>query len=233
MKKLILFVLLFMANMVFSQDINQFDANGKRHGIWKKTFEGTKAVRYEGQFNHGKEVGLFKFYKYVSKKSVLSATKQFNQTNNIADVKFLTSKGKMISEGQMDGKKYIGDWKYYHKNFKQLLRTEQYDNNGVQQGELLVYFENGIVAERSNYKDGKLEGKSVWYNERGVALKEFVYENDELDGHSKYFSNKGELLIEGVYRKGKKHGVWKYYENGKLVKEKDFTRRSKNPYKKQ
>lgn len=233
MKKSILFILLIVSSLSFSQDINQFDANGKRHGIWKKTFEGTKSVRYEGQFNHGKEVGFFKFYKYINKKSVLSATKQFSETNNIADVKFLTSKGKMISEGQMDGKKYIGEWKYYHKNSKQLLRTEQYDNNGVQQGKLLVYFENGIVAERSNYKDGKLDGKSVWYNENGVAIKEFIFEDDELHGHSKYFSNKGELLIEGVYRKGKKHGVWKYYQNGKLKEEKDFTRRSKNPYKKQ
>ena len=111
--------------MVFSQEINQFDANGKRHGIWKKTFEDTKAVRYEGQFDHGKEVGLFKFYKYVNKKSLLSATKQFSETNNIADVKFFSSKGKVISEGQMDGKNYIGEWKYYHKNSDQLLRIEQ------------------------------------------------------------------------------------------------------------
>ena len=186
MKNSILFI---MTNMVFSQEDNQFDTNGKRHGVWKKTFEGTKAVRYEGQFNHGKEVGLFKFYKYVSKKSVLSATKQFNDTNNIADVKFLTSKGKVISEGQMDVKKYIGEWKYYHKNSKQLLRTEHYDKAGLQQGDLLVYYEDGTVAERSNYKDGKLEGKSIWYNEKGIPVKEFIFINDELSGLSKFFTN--------------------------------------------
>lgn len=233
MKNTIIFLLLSISSIVYSQEINQFDTNGKRHGDWKKTFEGTKAVRYEGQFNHGKEVGLFKFYKYINKKSVLSATKQFNETNNLADVKFFTSKGKVISEGQMDGKKYIGIWNYYHKNSKQLLRTEQYDNNGLQQGELLVYYDNGTIAERSNYKDGKLEGKSVWYNEKAIAVKEFIFENDELHGLSKYYSNEGDLLIEGVYRSGKKHGIWKYYENGKLKEEKDFTRRSKNPYKKQ
>lgn len=218
--------------MVFSQDINQFDSNGKRHGAWKKMFDGTKAVRYEGQFNHGKEIGLFKFYKYVKKESVLSAIKQFNDTNNKADVKFFTSTGKVISEGQMLGKKYIGEWKYYHKNSNKLLRTEQYDNNGLQQGELLVYYKNGTIAERTIYKDGKLNGLSIWYNEKGVPVKEFVFENDELHGLSKYFSNEGELLIEGAYRRGKKHGIWKYYENGQLKEEKDFTRRSKNPYKK-
>ena len=216
--------------MAFSQEVNQFDEYGKRHGVWRKTFEGTKAIRYEGQFNHGKEVGLFKFYKYINNKSVLSATKQFNETSNVADVKFLTSKGKVISEGQMDGKKYIGNWKYYHKNSKQILRTEEYDKNGVQQGELLVYYENGTLAEKSNYINGKLEGKSIWYNENGIPVKEFVFENDELHGLSKYYSNKGDLLIEGVYKRGKKHGIWKYYQNGKLKEEKDFTRKSKNPY---
>ena len=222
-----------MSNMVFSQEVNQFDANGKRHGIWKKTFEGTKVVRYEGQFNHGKEVGLFKFYKYVNKESVLSATKQFNEANNLADVKFFSSKGKVISEGQMDGKKYIGEWKYYHKNSDHVLRIEEYDTNGLQQGELLVYFEDNTLAEKSQFKDGKLNGKSVWYSEKGIPIKEFIYENDELNGLSKYFTNKGDLLIEGLYRRGKKHGVWKYYQNGELKEEKDFTIRSKNPYKKQ
>ena len=219
--------------MVFSQDINLLDSNGKRHGIWKKNFEGTKAVRYEGQFNHGKEVGLFKFYKYVNKKSALSATKQFNETNSFADVKFLTSKGKVISEGQMDGKKYIGEWKYYHKNSNQLLRIEQYDSNGLQQGGLLIYFENGTLAEKSFYKDNKLDGKSLWYNEKGIVVKEFIYKNDELHGLSKYYSNEGDLIVEGLYKNNKKHGIWKYYQNGKLKEKKDFTRRSKNPYKKQ
>lgn len=231
MKHSILFILLVISNLAFSQEVNQLDSNGKRHGIWKKTFEGTKAIRYEGQFNHGKEVGLFKFYKYLSKESVLSATKLFNEVNNIADVKFFTSKGRVISEGQMEGKNYIGEWKYYHKNSDQLLRIEQYDPNGLQQGELLVYYEDNTLAEKSKYKDGKLNGKSVWYNEKGIPVKEFIYENDELHGLSKYFSNEGDLLIEGVYRNGKKHGVWKYYQNGKLKEEKDFTRRSKNPYK--
>ena len=41
------------------------------------------------------------------------------------------------------------------------------------------------------------------------------------------------LEMEGVYQKDRRHGIWKFYKEGKLIKEKDFTRRSKNPYKKQ
>ncbi len=45
----------------------------------------------------------------VKNKAVLSATKEFNENDNRADVKFFTSTGKVICEGNMDGKKYVGD----------------------------------------------------------------------------------------------------------------------------
>lgn len=232
MKNLILIALFLFVNPFYSQDINQYDSEGQRHGVWKKTFDGTKAIRYEGQFNHGKEVGLFKFYKYIDKKSVLSATKQFNELDDITNVKFYSSKGKVISEGKMTGKKFVGRWNYYHKNSNQFLRIENYDNNGIQQGELLVYYKNGQLAEKSNFLLGKLQGASTWYNEEGIIIKEYIYDNNELHGLAKHYSNSGKLIVEGHYKKNKKHGVWKYYENGKLVKEKNFTRQSKNPYKK-
>ncbi len=232
MKLIASFFILLCSTYSLSQEINQLDSNGLRQGAWKKNFKGSKSIRYEGQFKHGKEVGLFKFYKYVDEQSVLSATKKFNDSNNVAEVRFYSSKGKLISEGTMKGKTFIGPWKYYHKNSDNVMRIEQYDDEGLQQGELLVYYENGNLAEKSNYKNGKLEGKSILYSEKGIKIKEFIYRDNILDGPSKYHSNKGLLIIEGNYRNGKKHGIWKYYEKGELKEEKDFTRRSKNPYKK-
>ena len=210
-----------------AQEINQFDENGKRHGIWKKNFDDTQVLRYEGEFFHDKEIGVFKFYKNVKKQAVLSATKTFNQDNNLVDVKFFTSKGKLVSEGQMNGKIFIGTWKYYQKNNNGLLTLEHYDNYGVLQGERFVYYENGHLAEKQFYKDGKLEGISLWYSEKDVVLKEFIYEGGELHGMSRYYNPKGELIVEGQYKRGKKHGVWKFYENDLLVKEENFSYISK------
>ncbi|MCL6294639.1 toxin-antitoxin system YwqK family antitoxin [Jejuia spongiicola] len=227
MKHIFIFLLSLLTSLTFAQNINQFDANGKRHGIWKKTFDGTKVLRYEGEFLHGKEIGLFKFYKNIKKKAVLTATKQFNKTDNIAYVTFLSSRGKLISEGKMDKKKYIGEWKYYQKRNDNLLTLENYNANGILEGERFVYYENGQIAEKQFYKNGKLEGKSIWYSEKNIVLKEFIYLNGELHGASKYYNPKGELITEGQYKKGKKHGIWKYYENGKLIKEKDFTYKPK------
>jgi antitoxin component YwqK of YwqJK toxin-antitoxin module len=223
MKKIVLLLTLLSSILTNAQSINQFDANGKRHGIWKKNFEGTKQLRYEGEFNHGKEIGLFKFYKLVRKKSVLSATKLFNTNDNSAEVKFLTSRGKTISEGKMVGKIYVDKWTYYHENSDKIMTIETFDDKGVLQGERLVYYDNGQLAEKSNYVDGKIEGLSEVYSLKGVVLNSLNYVGNELHGISKSYNGKGELLVEGNYKKGKKTGIWKYYENNKLVREKDFT----------
>ncbi|WP_339895348.1 toxin-antitoxin system YwqK family antitoxin [uncultured Algibacter sp.] len=218
---------LMTCSFIFAQDFNQFDANGKRHGVWKKNFEDTNIIRYEGQFLHGKEIGLFKFYKNYKKKAILSATKLFNENNKIAEVKFLASNGKVISEGNMDGKTYIGTWKYYQQNSDQLLILEHYNDSGELIGERLVYYPNGQIAEKQNYINGKLEGISQWYSVKNIKLKEYIYENGELHGAAKFYNPKAELLSEGQYKRGEKDGIWKYYENSKLVDEKDYTYKPK------
>ncbi len=221
--KISLILLLFTRLSISAQSINQFDADGKRHGIWRKTFDDTTIIRYQGEFFHGKEIGLFKFYKNIKKKAVLTATKQFNKNDNSAYVVFYTSKRKVVSEGEMNGKIHIGVWKYYQKTSHDLLALEHYNDNGTLEGERFVYYPNGQIAESQFYKNGKLEGTSNRYSENNVVLKAFNYVNGKLHGLSKIYTPKGELITEGYYKKGKKDGVWKYYEKGELVREKDFT----------
>jgi antitoxin component YwqK of YwqJK toxin-antitoxin module len=231
-RHIFIYILTILIFSSYTQEVvNQFDNQGKRHGLWRKHFDKTKQLRYEGQFEHGKEVGTFKFYTLNKGTSVLSATKVFNNDNNEAEVKFLSSRGKLISEGKMKGKLYSGKWIYYHNKSKSIMSTEFYNDNGKLEGEKLVFYPDGTTAEKANYKDGKLNGKSTWYAKNGNVLKEFMYENDELHGVCKYYDVDGNLAAEGSYRKDLKHGIWNYYEKGKLVKTKDHTKRSKNPKK--
>ncbi|MDG5492291.1 toxin-antitoxin system YwqK family antitoxin [Psychroserpens sp. SPM9] len=216
---LFIFILTLLALSSFAQQsVNQFDADGKRHGVWRKYFDKTQELRYEGQFNHGKEVGLFKFYTLYKGESVLSATKQFNDTNSKAMVKFLSSKGKLISEGEMDGRHHIGKWIYYHNKSDAVMSTEYYNANGELEGEKLVFYPDGTTAEQANYVNGKLEGKSIWYAKDGKTLKEFTYANNELNGVSKYYDADGNLQAEGAYKNDLRIGVWTYYENNKKSK---------------
>lgn len=209
--------------MTFGQNINQFDANGKNHGIWKKNFDNTNILRYEGEFFHGKEIGVFKFYKNINRKAVLSATKEFNKINNVAIVTFFSSKGKVIGKGEMDGKKYIGEWVYFQNMNDKLLTKEYYNESGNLNGERIVYYPNEQVAEKQTYKNGKLDGVSVIYSDKNVLLSEVIYVDGNLHGSAKYYSPKAELVAEGFYKNDKKTGVWTYYENGKRIDEKDFT----------
>ncbi|WP_456439606.1 toxin-antitoxin system YwqK family antitoxin [Psychroserpens sp.] len=231
MKTIVSILFLVFTTSVFAQTFNQFDDNGNRHGLWKKYFDKTEELRYEGKFDHGKEIDTFKFYTLNNEKSVLSAVKVFNPNNSKASVKFMSSKGKIISEGTMNGRLYTGKWTYYHNKFAAVLSAETYNDTGNLEGDKVVYYDNGQVAERSNYKNGKLEGVSKMYSERGILIKDFLYVNDELHGLSKYYDADGILVAEGEYQHGRKHKIWNYYEGGKLKESKDHTRRSKNPIK--
>ena len=218
----LIFMMLFLFN--YSQEkINQYDNDGNRHGIWKKNFEGTSVLRYEGQFEHGKEVGLFKYYQRVGKVSKLAATKQFNNDNSTADVRFISLAGNTISQGKMDGKKYIGKWIYYHKNSKNIMTIEHYNDDGQLHGMKHIFYENQQLAEEVNYVDGKREGEEKHYSMRGTVVKKYVYENNQLHGKALHYDDDGNLIVEGQFKRDKKDGIWKYYSNGRLIEEKDYT----------
>lgn len=230
MRNLIVLFFLITGFLGFSQEINQMDAQGKRHGAWKKNFQGTEVPRYEGQFEHGKEIGLFKFYKYIDKKGVLTATKEFHKDGS-ADVTFFNSTGKVISQGKMIGKIHVGKWTYFHNNTKVVMTEENFNGKGELEGERKTYYPNAQLAEIQQYKSGKLNGVSKMYaQDNGAIINEYTYVDGELHGPAKTYDNSGKVIAEGNYRHDKQHGIWKYYENGELKEEKDFTVRSKNPY---
>lgn len=220
MRILFLVFFFFGITAVSAQEYNKFDINGKRHGEWKKTYKGTNQVRYEGTFDHGKEVGDFKFYKKHSTGGP-TAIKMFSKTSDSVKVNYFSVKQKLISKGVMVGKKRVGLWEYYHKGSTKIMMTENYVADKLI-GDQLTYYKNGKLAEKTTYKNGLREGKSIMYTEKGIVIKEFTYENDKLHGRTKYFTTNGKIKIEGDYKRGRKDGMWKYYKNGKLFEEKKF-----------
>jgi len=232
MNKAILIILTLILNVAFAQDINQKDIDGKRHGIWSKNFEGTNILRYEGEFNHGQEIGTFKFYKNIDGQSVLTATRTFIPNSDLAEVKFYSSNKNLIGEGKMRGKTYVGKWLYYHNKSNIVMTEEFFNNKGELEGLKKTYYLSGQLAKQENYNSGIVVGESRWFSESGILIKIFNYKNGELHGPTKIYDSKGKIEQEGVYQKDRRHGIWKFYKNGKLFKEQDFTRRSKNPYKK-
>ena len=221
MKQLFIIVFLIYSISLFSQaDCNKLDANGKKIGLWKGVFEDTKRPRYEGTFDHDKEVGLFKFYDNT-KASNLFATREFNSIDNSAKTIFYDVNKNKISEGKVINKLYEGLWVYYHKGSTIIMTSENY-KNGKLNGTKTVNFKSSKPAEISNYKNGILDGVYIKYDESGVALEESFYINGELNGITTYRAPDGLVVARGKFRKGLKVGIWQFFEKGKLESEENY-----------
>lgn len=203
--------------VLLSQTFNQKDAQGNRHGQWQKFHEGSKQLRYEGTFDHGQEVGVFKFYNADSGKQP-SATKTYTAGSELIDVTYYRKNGKKLSEGQVKGRKKEGKWQYFHPDGKTIMTLEFYKSD-LLEGKRTVYYSNGKVAQKQSFVNGKEEGIDEHFSDKGGLLKMYMFKNGRLEGDSKIWDTDGNLLIEGRYKDNKKHGTWKYYVSGKIDKE--------------
>jgi antitoxin component YwqK of YwqJK toxin-antitoxin module len=202
------------------EKINQYDENGKRHGVWKKYYENSDQLRYDGAFEHGKEIGVFMFYCEECEDNP-TVIKTFNENDRSAHVQYFTIKGKLVSEGKMIGKDRIGEWVYYHKSSDQVM-TKEYYKNGKLDGMKVTYYTNDQITEETEYKDGLKNGKDNFYSPEGVQIKKLIYKNGFLHGPAYYYDSNGSIILEGNYKDGKKDGLWKHYEGGALIKEETF-----------
>ena len=230
MKKILIIVTLIISLFGFSQDkINQFDAKGERHGLWKGVYEESKRPRYEGVFEHGKETGIFKYFDDTREGKVI-ATRDFSRGNNSCYVIIYDRKKNIVSEGLLINKEYEGEWKYYHKESKNIMTLENY-KKGKLNGVKKIFYNDGAIAEILNYSDGKRNGNYKRYGVNEKILEDLNYKNDELHGEATFYDGLGNVIIKGQYKEGLKSGVWKTYEKGKVVKEEKAKKYSSKNYK--
>lgn len=213
------FLFLQFQPFTIAQQLNQLDQNNKRHGAWQKKYEGSNQLRYEGTFDHGKEVSTFKFYDRAGGHP--TAIKVYTPDTDLLDVTFYTRKGKKVSEGKMKARNREGEWVTYHQDGIVIMVRENYINNKLE-GKRTVYYIDAVIAQEENYKNNKKEGAALDYTKDGKVLKEFMYQNDVLEGPSKLYNGLGILEVEGFYKNNRKHGMWKYYKDGKVDKEIKF-----------
>ena len=195
---------------------NQLDAKGERHGIWKGHYDDSKLLRYEGNFDHGKEKGLFTYYANSDKKLVM-ATRNFDGNGGAYTI-FYDDKNLKVSEGNVINKLREGIWKYYHKGLKTVMSTEFYLNDKLE-GTRKVFYTNGILGEEIPYKNGLKEGIGKKYNKDGKLIEEMAFVGGQMEGSYKVYDEFGSLVISGNFKNDKKKGIWSYFEKGKLVRQ--------------
>ena len=205
---------LLISISVFAQDINKLDENGKKNGLWKGVYEESKRPRYEGNFEHGKEIGIFKFFDDTKAGTVI-ATREFNRNDNSCYTIFYNQKKNKVSEGKVVNKQFEGEWKYYHEDLPSVMTLEMYVNgklNGIRK----VFYKSGQLAEEITYKNGIKNGAYKSYAENGTILEESIYENGEYNGLAIFKTVDNQIAAKGLFKNGKKIGIWKMLVKGKL-----------------
>jgi len=211
------FLLFLSFSEAYAQRVNQFDANKKRTGLWRK-YHPNKRIRYTGKFKDGKEVGTFKFYN-MSNSRLPDAVKIFHKNSDSVTVKYFFDKGKIKGRGKLFGRKKVGKWIYFYK--KGGVFSEENFVDGKLSGHVIINFKrNGKVAEDSEYKEGLLNGISKKYSDDGVLIEDVLFKDGKANGLAKYYELNGDLKEKGVYKNGVRVGKWEFYIGGEEVDEK-------------
>ena len=214
----ILFTFLFIG-IASAQEINQTNKNGERVGLWKKYYNNQR-IRYEGQFENGKEVGVFKFYSAASSDFPV-VIKTYNSNNYETEVQFFTEKGVLESEGKMVEKERIGKWLYYHTDGKTVMIEEHYVNNQLS-GDYKIFYSNGKLTKFAHYKNDLLNGNSKKHSQEGVLIEDLNYIDNVLNGPAAFYETNGNVKQKGTYKDDLKVGVWEFFIDGVLSSSKEI-----------
>lgn len=212
---------LFSQTLLSQSDFNKLDSQGKKHGPYKGFYEESKRPRYEGTFEHGKEIGLFNFYDDTKAKSII-ATREFDAKDNSAYTTFFDQAKNKVSEGKVVNKLFEGQWKYYHQASQTVMTIENY-KSGKLEGVRSVFYPSGKIAEETSYKNNFKDGVYKKYSEDGIVLEESVFKNNEYSGLAIFKNPDGSVVSKGQFVNGKKAGIWQFFEKGKQAKEIDMS----------
>jgi Uncharacterized protein conserved in bacteria len=79
------------------------------------------------------------------------------------------------------------------------------------------YYENGQIAIKCNYKDGKLHGEYIRYYEDGQIKTKYEYIDNKIHGECIEYYQNGQIEVKCNYKDDKRHGKYiRYYENGQI-----------------
>jgi antitoxin component YwqK of YwqJK toxin-antitoxin module len=116
---------------------------------------------------------------------------------------------------------YTGKYTSHFENGKTKIEMNLID--GLKDGVVKVYFEDGELNEIRSYKRNVMNGDWFTYNENKIKVAEAHYLNGKKDGKWFIWDENGKLIYELEYTMGEKTGIWKNYDKtGKLLSERSY-----------
>ena len=142
--------LLLAFNLSAQGDLSPKDAQGRKHGEWRKLYD-TKKIRYTGTLEHGIPVDTFR---YNFPNGQISALNVFRgKTGNCYSFQYGDGK-KLAAEGLFKQQQKDSVWTYYNAE-GQVIGRETY-KNGVKHGPAQTYRLDGRVDKKVMYRNDKL-----------------------------------------------------------------------------
>lgn len=121
--------------------------------------------------------------------------------------------------------------KTYYDYQKTLLKERffvQKKNPAILDSTYLLYYQNGVLKTKGNFKNNKAEGHWTYYYENGTPRMEGDFQQGVQSGYWKYYYENGTLSMEGKINKDIKEGPWLYYfENGNKKSEGPYVKNKK------
>tara|TARA_R110000765_G_scaffold10021_1_gene31210 strand:- start:485 stop:1114 length:630 start_codon:yes stop_codon:yes gene_type:complete len=118
--------------------------------------------------------------------------------------------------------------------FKEELSLNQlegtwYYKNSPYNGFSIAVHDNGTMAEKVGFFNGKREGIAEKWSEAGVLRVAYHYKNNRLEGSYKSWWENGQLAQEANYVNGNMDGIEKkWYPDGQLAKERKLVNGKEN-----
>jgi antitoxin component YwqK of YwqJK toxin-antitoxin module len=120
-----------------------------------------------------------------------------------------------------DNKPFTGAYEEFYPSGQ--LKMKMNVAKGLVDGQVYLYFSNGVTNEIRSYKEGEMHGQWITWNEQGQKIAEAEYYDGLKHGKWYVWNDEGVLLYDMSYNHGARSGTWKMFDHtGALVSEKDF-----------
>ncbi|WP_137817869.1 ankyrin repeat domain-containing protein [Pseudomonas sp. 2FG] len=205
-------------------------ADGKVNGAWIERNEKGQVVEVH-EMDHGKYTGDSKNYCSGNPEQLIS---HVNYDNPLMTVKgYDCDTGLQTIErvqrytlGEKGNGMEVGEQKRWDiKDGKQILRiVERHNTEGMLDGVTEVYWGNGAIQERSNYKNGKQNGTKEFYAQQEDGASKLQTVEKYVDG--KLEGEKVEYILSDKWPAETVGGKW-LYKDGKRTSSLEITSTSK------
>lgn len=183
----------------FSHTTNGVNIYGKvlaeqKTGTWTETYANTELPHYIIQFDKNKRNGLYL---------------EFDKQGGII-------KKVEYANDMMHGTLY---------KFKNSVILERVDyQEGVKNGESVIYYEKGTMMESSHYKNNQRDGITIWYANRdktqGEKVAMYTYKEGVFDGIQETYFEDGKVKTQKRFSNNVQEGpAYEFYEDGSIKTE--------------